>query len=115
MSRKGNCWDNAVVEGFFNSRKMERVYRSTRVEPAIALARDLDVPLPGLEPGRVHGLAGLDHGQAHRVLMNCPGLRRYVEEGVRALASTASREHLSIYLAELGEDRGPHRLRASRG
>jgi glucokinase len=40
------------------------------------------------------------------VLMNCPGLRRYVEEGVRALSSTASREHLSIYLAELGDDSG---------
>jgi putative transposase len=25
MSRKGNCWDNAVVESFFGSLKQERV------------------------------------------------------------------------------------------
>ena len=25
MSRKGNCWDNAVAESFFSSRKKERV------------------------------------------------------------------------------------------
>lgn len=27
MSRKGNCWDNAVSESFFHSLKVERVYR----------------------------------------------------------------------------------------
>ena len=27
MSRKGNCWDNAVVESFFGSLKQERVQR----------------------------------------------------------------------------------------
>lgn len=27
MSRKGNCWDNAVVESFFHSLKVEEVYR----------------------------------------------------------------------------------------
>lgn len=26
MSRKGNCWDNAVVESFFRTLKVERVY-----------------------------------------------------------------------------------------
>jgi glucokinase len=40
------------------------------------------------------------------VLMNCAGLRHYVEEGVRAYASTTSREHLSINMAELGDDSG---------
>jgi putative transposase len=28
MSRKGNCWDNAVVENFFGSLKQELVYRT---------------------------------------------------------------------------------------
>lgn len=28
MSRKGNCWDNAVAESFFKSLKIELVYRS---------------------------------------------------------------------------------------
>lgn len=27
MSRKGNCWDNAVLEHFFLNLKMERVWR----------------------------------------------------------------------------------------
>ena len=25
MSRKGNCWDNAVAESFFSSLKKERI------------------------------------------------------------------------------------------
>lgn len=29
MSRKGNCWDNAVVESFFSTLKHELVYRTT--------------------------------------------------------------------------------------
>jgi len=28
MSRKGNCWDNATSESFFNSLKNERVHGS---------------------------------------------------------------------------------------
>ena len=28
MSRKGNCWDNAVAESFFSSLKMERVHEA---------------------------------------------------------------------------------------
>ncbi len=27
MSRKGNCWDNAVTESFFKTLKYECVYR----------------------------------------------------------------------------------------
>jgi transposase InsO family protein len=27
MSRKGNCWDNAVAESFFKTLKVERVYQ----------------------------------------------------------------------------------------
>jgi transposase InsO family protein len=29
MSRKGNCWDNAVAESFFGSLKTERVFFSS--------------------------------------------------------------------------------------
>lgn len=29
MSRKGNCWDNAVAESFFKTLKVERVYQTT--------------------------------------------------------------------------------------
>ncbi len=28
MSRKGNCWDNAVMERFFLNLKMERVWQA---------------------------------------------------------------------------------------
>lgn len=30
MSRKGNCWDNAVAESFFKTIKSELVYRTCR-------------------------------------------------------------------------------------
>ena len=28
MSRKGNCWDNAVAESFFHTLKMELIYQN---------------------------------------------------------------------------------------
>ncbi|MBL0692378.1 IS3 family transposase, partial [Comamonas sp. JC664] len=46
MSRKGNCWDNAVVESFFSSLKMELVHtRSflTREEAKLALFEYIEV------------------------------------------------------------------------
>lgn len=40
MSRKGDCWDNAVAETFFKTLKVELVYRrkySTRAEAAVSI------------------------------------------------------------------------------
>jgi transposase InsO family protein len=40
MSRKGNCWDNAVAESFFKTLKVELVYHekySTREEAALSI------------------------------------------------------------------------------
>ncbi len=40
MSRRGNCWDNAVVESFFATLKLELVYRCvfrTRAEARMAI------------------------------------------------------------------------------
>ena len=37
MSRRGNCWDNAVVESFFSSLKKERIKK--RVYKTRELAR----------------------------------------------------------------------------
>jgi putative transposase len=34
MSRKGNCWDNAVAESFFSSLKKERIKVSVRPTPS---------------------------------------------------------------------------------
>ena len=38
MSRKGDCWDNAVVESFFHTLKVERIYDRRYVTRAAALA-----------------------------------------------------------------------------
>jgi len=40
MSRKGNCWDNAVAESFFKSMKTELIYHrkfATRKEARLAI------------------------------------------------------------------------------
>lgn len=41
MSRKGNCWDNAVVESFFNTLKTEEI-RGTRLRTRWELQRLLE-------------------------------------------------------------------------
>jgi len=41
MSRKGNCWDNAVIERFFLNLKMERLWQRRYANPMEA-ARDID-------------------------------------------------------------------------
>lgn len=38
MSRKGNCWDNTVMERFFLNLKMERVWQRRYANPAEAIA-----------------------------------------------------------------------------
>lgn len=36
MSRKGNCWDNAVAESFFKTIKVEHIYRNRYINKEIA-------------------------------------------------------------------------------
>ena len=36
MSRKGECWDNAVMESFFHTLKVELVYHTTFETRALA-------------------------------------------------------------------------------
>lgn len=36
MSRRGNCWDNAVAESFFSTLKVELVYRTALMTPQAA-------------------------------------------------------------------------------
>ena len=46
MSRRGDCWDNAVVESFFASLKLELVYQvqwRTRAEVRTALFEYIEV------------------------------------------------------------------------
>jgi putative transposase len=46
MSRKGNCWDNAVAESFFKTIKTELVYQAvfkTKIEAKLAVFEYLEV------------------------------------------------------------------------
>jgi len=46
MSRKGNCWDNAVAESFFKTLKTEMVYHSTfqtKAEAKVAIFEYIEV------------------------------------------------------------------------
>lgn len=46
MSRKGNCWDNAVAESFFKTLKTELVYRNqyqTRKQAALSIFEYIEV------------------------------------------------------------------------
>ena len=46
MSRRGNCWDNAVVESFFSTLKRELIYRTqfqTRREASQAIFEYVEV------------------------------------------------------------------------
>ena len=38
LSRKGNCWDNAVAESFFSSLKKERIKKQTYKNRELAVA-----------------------------------------------------------------------------
>jgi len=38
MSRKGNCWDNAVAESFFSSLKKERIKKRIYKNRELAIA-----------------------------------------------------------------------------
>jgi len=54
MSRKGNCWDNAVIERFFLNLKMERLWQRRYANPQEA-ARDIDHYIVGFyNTSRVH-------------------------------------------------------------
>ena len=46
MSRRGNCWDNAVAESFFASLKVELIYTTTwatRAQASHALAEYIEL------------------------------------------------------------------------
>ena len=40
MSRRGNCWDNAVMESFFKTLKVERIHR-LRYDTRTCARRDI--------------------------------------------------------------------------
>lgn len=70
MSRKGNCWDNAVVESFFSSLKKERIKKQIYKNRALAQADVADYIETFYNRTRRHGhLGGVSPEQfeaAHR-------------------------------------------------
>jgi putative transposase len=58
MSRKGNCWDNAPSESFFNSVKNERVHGTRYRTRAEAEADLFDYIEPFYDRGRRHSTLG---------------------------------------------------------
>jgi len=58
MSRKGNCWDNAVMERFFLNLKMERVWQRSYANPDEA-TRDITQYIVGFyNTHRLHSTLG---------------------------------------------------------
>ncbi len=58
MSRKGNCWDNAVMERFFLNLKMERVWQHDYANHAEAQADIADYIVGFYNPIRLHSTLG---------------------------------------------------------
>jgi transposase InsO family protein len=58
MSRKGNCWDNAVMERFFLNLKMERVWRQDYANHAEATKDIADYIVAFYNNVRLHSALG---------------------------------------------------------
>lgn len=58
MSRKGNCWDNAVMERFFLNLKMERVWRRDYANHAEAMKDVTDYIVRFYNNSRLHSTLG---------------------------------------------------------
>jgi putative transposase len=68
MSRKANCWDNAVAESFFSSLKKERVKKQIYKTRALAKADIADYIDAFYNRSRRHGhLGGLSPEQFEAV------------------------------------------------
>jgi transposase InsO family protein len=58
MSRKGNCWDNAVMERFFLNLKMERVWQRIYANPNEAIADITHYIIAFYNTHRLHSTLG---------------------------------------------------------
>ena len=58
MSRKGNCWDNAVMERFFLNLKMERVWQRDYANHAEAMSDIADYIINFYNSVRLHSTLG---------------------------------------------------------
>lgn len=69
MSRKGNCWDNAVVERFFRSLKVERVGQRHYRTRAEAKADILDYIVMFYNSRRLHSYLDYQSPNAYEAVM----------------------------------------------
>lgn len=58
ISRKGNCWDNSVMERFFLSLKMERVWRRDNANHAEAIHDNTEYIVRFYNNERLHSKLG---------------------------------------------------------
>ena len=58
MSRKGNCWDNAVMERFFLNLKMERVWQKDYANHQEAMTDVADYIVGFYNSTRLHSKLG---------------------------------------------------------
>ena len=58
MSRKGNCWDNAVMERFFLNSKMERIWQKDYANHAEAITDIADYIVNFYNAVRLHSTLG---------------------------------------------------------
>ena len=68
MSRKGNCWDNAVMERFFLNLKMERVWQRDYANHAEAKIDIADYIVGFYNPVRLHSTLGYRSPVEHELL-----------------------------------------------
>lgn len=80
MSRKGNCWDNAVMERFFLNLKMERVWRQDYANQEEAMRDVADYIVNFYNSRRLHSKLGnqapnaFEHKMADRAPITVSGI-----------------------------------------
>jgi putative transposase len=93
MSRKGNCWDNAVAESFFSSLKKERINKQIYKNRELAIADVAHYIDSFYNPTRHHGhLGGVSPEQfeaAHKPLRKGLTESWELQESVRGGCNTA--------------------------
>jgi transposase InsO family protein len=70
MSRKGNCWDNAVAESFFNTLKREWVNRFTYANRKQAELSIFDYIESWYNTNRIHSTIDYDSPKEHEQKIN---------------------------------------------
>jgi len=70
MSRRGNCWDNAVAESFFSSLKKERIKKRIYADRETAVLDVTEYTEGFYNPTRRHsylgGVSPIEFEAAHR-------------------------------------------------